>query len=452
MKASSYLPQLVLIVPVIRAQEPTLLQNCQTDILFNNYFGQLADYVSQSHGIHYYNISQSYYSYWKSTGAPSCLYRQGTTPCEALNSSITACGFEANAQGCFCLAVAQNPCPSLCRNGSDASLFVRWILNRYCFGPKLATVETCKNPYATPTLSPNLFQPPLDMSVEEYKVIWKDYNDIEISAHNNLLAWQWTVAYNSSGLLDARPKYKCPTIRAQLGSFAIVNAVTLFASLILGHRLVVKYITCRMCGSRESSTYWWLLSGAASAALSIGGNALNALLIKNTPGFENISVSNLLLLWCARPRLAWTGALLAAYGAEKSYYTSLGASCTIAEGILQTMASFYIGRTAHWAAISGYLKKGHLGDIPGAHYAKIMYVGVLLWLITIAFVVLDWFLFLLYTTCSEKRDDHREVIESGRAFVLYMIAPLIGQWLFWVGFIGLAGDRLVLFHAQIRTP
>ena len=168
MKPSSCLPQLVLITPAILAQssppsaEPTLLQDCQTDLLFNNYFGPVPN-----------NISQSYDNYWKSTGAPACVYSQGTIPCEALSSSIAACGFEANPQGCFCLAVAQNSCPSLCRNGSDASLFVRWILNRYCFGPKLTTEETCKNPSITPTSSPNSFQPPLNMSVEEYKAVWE---------------------------------------------------------------------------------------------------------------------------------------------------------------------------------------------------------------------------------------------------------------------------------------
>lgn len=446
MKASNSLPLLFLIIPAIDAQSsalsgsPTLLQDCHTDLLFNNYFGPVAE-----------NSSQSYDNYWHSTGAPSCVYSQETIPCEALNSSISACGFEANAQGCFCLAVAQNSCPSLCRQGPDASLFVRWILDRYCFGPKLTTQETCKNPSITPDSSPALFQPPLNMSVDEYKIIWEDYDDLEVSAHNNLFAWQWTVEYNSTDVPDAPPTYKCPTTRAQLGSFAIVNGITLVASLILGHRSVIKYLTCRMCGSRESSTSWWLLSGAASAALSITGNAMNAGLIKLTPGFENISVSNLVLLWCARPRLAWTGALLAAVGAENSYYTSLGASCTIAEGILQTMASFYIGKTAHWAAISGYLKGGHLDDIPGAHDAKIMYAGVLLWLITIAFAFIVWLILLCYTTCSRKTEGHRTIIVFGIWFTITMILPLVGQWLFWVGFIGLAGDRLVLLLAQTGT-
>ena len=425
MRPSICVSLLILITQATHAQSsalsanPTSLQNCQTDWLINTYFGPVG--------------SQNYDSYWKSTGAPSCVYSQGYIPCEALNSSIAACGFEKTFQGCFCLAVAQSSCPSLCRHGSDASLFIRWILDHYCFG------GTCTKPS------------PLNMSVEEYKAVWEDYDDLEISAHNNLLAWQWTVAYNSTGVSDTRPTYKCPTTKAQLGSFAIVNGVTLIASIIFGHRSVMKYLTCKMCGSRDSSAYSWLLSGVASAALSIGGNAINALLIKATPGFGNISVSNLILLWCARPRLSWIGALLAAVGAENAYYISLGASCTIAEGILQTMASFYIGRTAHWAVISGYLKKGHLGDIPGAHDAQIMYAGVLLWLITIYFALVSCFYVLYHALYSEKEVGQIGIIEYSIAFAIMMILPLAGQWLFWVGFIGLAGDRLVLLLAQMGT-
>ena len=437
MNCSIYSLWLSLLIPTLSAQSialsgsPTLLQNCQTDLLFTNYFGHVSD-----------DISQSFDDYWKSTGAPKCVYSHDYIPCEALNSSISTCGLEANPQGCFCRAVAETPCPSLCRHNSDASLFVRWILDKYCFGPNLTTEATCKSPSRTPDSSPSSFQSPLNVTVEEYKSMWVDYEDLETSAHNSLFAWQWTVEYNSTGIPDVTTTYKCPTKLAQLGSFAIVNAVTLIASLILGHRSVVKWLTCAMCGSKESSTSWWWLSGAASAALSIGGNAINANLIKHTLGFHGISTSDLVLLWCARPRLAWTGALLAAVGAENSYYTSLGASCTIAEGILQTMASFYIGRTAHWAAILGYLRIGHLDGIPGAHDAKMMYAGVLLWLITIAFALVVWLFLVCYTWCSSKKEGSNDVIIFGVCFTITMILPLIGQWLFWAGFIGLAGDRL----------
>ena len=124
-------------------------------------------------------------------------------------------------------------------------------------------------------------------------------------------------------------------------------------------------------------------------------------------------------------------------------YTALEASCTIAEGILQAVACFYMGRTAHWGVMLGYLKEAHLDGIPGAHDAKLMYAGSLRWLITIAFVFLPWS-FLVWPNSGEKNADDSSVF--GIMFCCGMIVPLIGQWLFWAGFISLAGDRYVVSH------
>ncbi len=52
----------------------------------------------------------------------------------------------------------------------------------------------------------------------------------------------------------ATATYKCLTKPAQLGSFAIVNLVTLLASFILGHRSVLKRLTYKIFGSKDSLT------------------------------------------------------------------------------------------------------------------------------------------------------------------------------------------------------
>ena len=287
------------------------------------------------------------------------------------------------------------------------------------------------------------------MTVEAYKSFWIDYDDLQLASHNSLFAWQWEVKYDPVGLPNATATYKCPTKAGQLGSFVVVNIVTVLASFIFGHRQVLKWLTCKMLGGMDSSTKRWFLSGAISAGLSMGANAINAKLIKQTQGFGNISVTQLVLLWCARPRLSWSGGLLAIIGEDKMNYTALGASCTIAEGILQAVACFYMGRTAHWGVMLGYLKGGHLDGIPGAHDAKLMYAGSLLWLITIAFVFLPWG-FLVWPNSEEKDADLSSML--GIIFCFCMIVPLIGQWLFWGGFIGLAGDRYVVSHCKLRNP
>ena len=414
------------------------LQNCKTDLLLADYFdaNEETDVAASE-------------SYWRSTGAPKCAYHDGQIGCGALYSNLSDCGFEATPQGCFCLNVAYVSCPDLCRHNSDPSSYTRWILEHYCFGPQLTTAETCNDPAIQPKTQPGAFQSPLNMTVEAYKSSWIDYDDLQLAAHNSLFAWQWEVKYDSAGIANATATYKCPTRAAKLGSFVVVNLVTVIASFIFGHRQVLKWLTCKMLGGMDSSTKRWFLSGAISAGLSMGANAINAKLIKRTEGFGSISVTQLVLLWCARPRLSWLGGLLAYVGEEKMNYTALGASCTIAEGILQAVACFYMGRTAHWGVMLGYLKGGHLDGIPGGHDAKLMYAGSLLWLITIVFIFLPWFVLVLPS--SEKKDADLSST-SGIIFCCCMIMPLIGQWLFWAGFIGLAGDRYVVSHSKLRDP
>ena len=72
-----------------------------------------------------------------------------------------------------------------------------------------------------------------------------------------------------------------------------------------------------MLGSVDLSTERWFLSGAISAGLSMGAKAINAKLIKQIQGFGSISVTQLVLLWCARPRLSWLGGLLAIVGEDE---------------------------------------------------------------------------------------------------------------------------------------
>ena len=425
-------------VQTITAQQNTAsnslaqLQNCKTDQLF-------ADYFDASEG----TDTTAFESYWRSTGAPKCAYDHGQIGCEALYSNLSACSFSATSQGCFCLNVAEISCPNLCRHNSDPSSYTWWILEHYCFGPQLTTAETCKNPNIQPKTHPDAFQSPLNMTVEAYKSSWIDYKGLQHASHNSSLAWQWEIKYNPDDVLNATAANKCPTKAGELGSFVVVNIVTVLASFIFGNRQVLKRLTCRMLGDMDSSTKRWFLGGVISAGISMGANAINAKLIQQTPGFGNISITQLVLLWCARPRLSWLGALLANIGEEKNNYTALGASCTIAEGILQAVACFYMGRTAHWGVMLGYLKRGHLDGIPGAHDAKLMYAGSLLWLITIAFIFLPWF-FLVWPSSEEKDAEDSSIF--GIIFCCCMILPLIGQWLFWAGFVGLAGDRYVGSH------
>jgi hypothetical protein len=86
---------------------------------------------------------------------------------------------------------------------------------------------------------------------------------------------------------------------------------------------------------------WWL-SGILTISLHILSNAVNAILIKKTPGFASVDVGQLVLLWCTRPRVAWMVMLyLLPREAKETMYTGAAASTLFAEVILQ-LVSLYL--------------------------------------------------------------------------------------------------------------
>ena len=92
------------------------------------------------------------------------------------------------------------------------------------------------------------------MTVEAYRSSWIDYDDLQLASYNSLFAWQWDVKYDPAGIPNATATCKCPTKAGQLGSFVVVNIVTVLASFIFGNRQVLKCLTCKMLGGMDSST------------------------------------------------------------------------------------------------------------------------------------------------------------------------------------------------------
>lgn len=88
----------------------------------------------------------------------------------------------------------------------------------------------------------------------------------------------------------------------------------------------------------------------------------------------------------------------------------------------------------------GYPKKGHLAGIPGSHDATMMYTDSLLWLVTVAAMFPVWLVLTLISVFDDSKSVE-DSASSGIFFSISMVLALIGQWLSWAGFIGLAGDR-----------
>ncbi|KAH8648140.1 hypothetical protein BGZ60DRAFT_437696 [Tricladium varicosporioides] len=118
------------------------------------------------------------------------------------------------------------------------------------------------------------------------------------------IPFSWTVWPNATNAANT----KCPSRSQILGIFAITNIFVAICSILLGHRLVTKKLTCGLLGHRESSSYSYLW--LPSFGLQLGANAIIAALIKKYPGYESgFSIAELTFFLCVRPRMNWLIAL-----------------------------------------------------------------------------------------------------------------------------------------------
>jgi hypothetical protein len=116
----------------------------------------------------------------------------------------------------------------------------------------------------------------------------------------------WTVWPNGT----KSDQDKCPTRSRILGTFVFTNVAVAVISILLGHRLVTKKLSCGLLGHRDSTSYLYLW--IPSFGLQLGANAIIAVLIKNFPGYQSgFGVGELTLFLCVRPRMNWQVAVAA---------------------------------------------------------------------------------------------------------------------------------------------
>ncbi|KAF7512544.1 hypothetical protein GJ744_000805 [Endocarpon pusillum] len=184
--------------------------------------------------------------------------------------------------------------------------------------------------------------------------------------------------------------------------------------------------------------------------LQLTANAIIAAIIKNTSGFHaDFAVWELVLFFAARPRLSWIvlGAFSVISSGSSSHtkgryfpWWSSFMSQFIAEFILQLIALYIMGRTAHFATGRGYYLVHtdlYRSLPPGAH---MMYSGALYYLIIGSF---SWLLAIGLIIVAAGRFNIKNP-KVGTAYVMFAItlsltSVWLASWIFWVGFVRLAG-------------
>ncbi|KAH0543402.1 hypothetical protein FGG08_002260 [Glutinoglossum americanum] len=283
------------------------------------------------------------------------------------------------------------------------------------------------------------------------------------------IPWAWSVGSTDPNAVT------CPPPSAILGTFAIVNLIVGFLSITVGHRRVTKCLTCKLFGHKNSNSWKWVW--IVVVGLQLLANACIALVIKRTPGYEQgFSIWQLTLFFTARPRVSWIFGIPfswmpnccsgardrrarkdAAYQMYQGHNTSSQSQISpgqkfekdwawrtfafsqfIAEIVLQLITAYTMGTTVAFAAPRGYYI---LGNLPGptGRRAHMMYSAALYWLcgqsallglgliVTVAVLASSWHVaYKMHFTMSVM----------GVAMV-----PLswMATWLFWVGYVQLAG-------------
>ena len=113
------------------------------------------------------------------------------------------------------------------------------------------------------------------------------------------LPGSWLITSNQSNS-------NCPSGSAILGTFAVINVISAIFSVICGHRIVVHTLTCGLCGKPGVVSSAWKFTWIFPFGLHIAANAIIASLLTRDSGSTSLfSIGELMLLYTARPRMAW---------------------------------------------------------------------------------------------------------------------------------------------------
>ncbi|KAL4861978.1 hypothetical protein BDV12DRAFT_190731 [Aspergillus spectabilis] len=216
-------------------------------------------------------------------------------------------------------------------------------------------------------------------SVHDWHGLPAHWRQLAAPTPSDMVPWRWTMKPSTDS------DETCASNRWKLGSFALVNIATFISALFIqrtGRRQITRVLPW------SSHPEGWLSKGALFAVLQLLPNAVNALIVQNTHGYQHIPVVQLILLWCSVPRFAWIMILLTGPLPIGRTKYSVGASLLLAETVIQSLSSYYMVMTIDYGRNHGF----YFGGIEGAErggLAKTMYAGAAMWLIAIGITLVQ---------------------------------------------------------------
>jgi len=227
---------------------------------------------------------------------------------------------------------------------------------------------------------------------------WPEMQNRTAMLAEGVLPWKdWKIQANSS----VEPNPKCASRRVTAGSLAMVNGITYFAIFLVGQRHFMKWVTFGLFGKRDSRL--WVAMAFVMVGLNLVANYLNVFYMRRVVGYSELPVWTFIVFWTTRPRLDWIAGINGTTGKEKNAFTSLAASVVLAEAMLQGICGISMVRTVIYASKQGFYKPNALEHTPSRKYALIMYIGAVIWIIS-----MPPFLLFMYKMYMKK--PRREMI------------------------------------------
>jgi hypothetical protein len=256
---------------------------------------------------------------------------------------------------------------------------------------------------------------------------YQNSTDTELRAA--LIPWSWHVTPNVIA------PGRCQDASRTLGMFAAINVVGTIFALVVGYQPIAHRVSFGLWAHPDSKA--WFLTVPIQLGLHVGGAYLNALIVSRSKNYDDVPVTPLALLFLARPRLAW---IFLMFLIRQKPYRNAATATLISEVILQFFGAITMGRTAQFASQHNYYNPSH-HNFPHGSDAYMMYCGAVVFLaFMIASLVGAIIGLVLYYDNSHKLSElsfKRAVLAAVALFCL--LFTWIGSWLFWAGFIKLAG-------------
>ncbi|KAF2026847.1 hypothetical protein EK21DRAFT_115465 [Setomelanomma holmii] len=152
-----------------------------------------------------------------------------------------------------------------------------------------------------------------------------------------------------------------------------------------------------------------VMVGIFLAGLQLGFNFWVAHLIQDTPGYSEVPLAMLALLFCCRPRLSWLSCLLAltparvlerkfkfkhngdGIWAAKLVLSSVAVSSAVTEAIMQLLGAYFLGIAANVGRQRGFYTIHHLRPKRWGRNARRIYLGALYWVMLCIPLLVAWF-------------------------------------------------------------